>query len=131
MSRIESIIGMMESVITIAAILVAGFWTYLLFIRRRQRYPRAQISHSVHHKHLTSDGRILHITTGIKNLGEILLSIMSVEIRIQQVYPVHDRIKEQIDQGHDIVENGDTEVAWPLLDERKTERAKDQFEIEP
>ena len=42
-----TIITLAKDVLTGAAIILGGIWTYMLFIRTRQKYPRANITHGL------------------------------------------------------------------------------------
>jgi len=45
--------------ITSITVVFAGFWTYKLFVKRRQKYPHANITHRAEHWSISSDKTLL------------------------------------------------------------------------
>lgn len=118
-----------QGVITSGAIIVSGFWACHLFVRRRQKYPRASISHHIAHVALEEGKLLLCVSTNITNLGEILLSLVRIETRIQQVLPLPHEVQACIALNGNPVPAGATEVSWPILDSHEVELKS--YEIEP
>ncbi len=124
---------------TIAAIVVGGIWAYLLFIRRRQKYPRAALTHHIVHRRISHDELpddkvLLRVGLVIENPGEVLLSLISGETRVQQVEPWPKWFLEKVKNGEDPVEEGQTEVNWPYAGEpgeRLLQFEKKEREVEP
>ena len=77
----------LESVATILAILIGGVWTYILFIKNREKFPKADITHSIEKINRKNDV-IVRLTIEIKNLGKVKLPVKSGEVRLQQIKPV-------------------------------------------
>jgi hypothetical protein len=124
----KDVIDGIEALFTIIAIIVGGVWTYMLFIKRRQQYPRADITHKIINIPLTNGKTLLRVKTIISNPGEVLLTLASGETRVQQILPLSDDITADIAVGKDPVVEG-TEAGWPLLGRRVREGAP--CEIEP
>lgn len=120
-----------QSVFTIIAVLVGGIWGYWLFVKNRQRYPRAQIEHSVFHRAISDDKILLHVIVKVSNLGNVLLSLVSLDTRIQKILPSSDEFIESIRKGLDTVDEGEAEIEWPLIGSRELNLEKDKYEIEP
>jgi len=132
LSNLKDITEIARSFATVAAILVGGLWSYMLFVRTRQRYPRAKIKHEITHRALSDDKGLLHIAVNISNSGDVLLSVVSAQTRIQQVLPTPPEILDSVNQGLDPVQKGKTEIEWPLIGTtRKSHWAKGKREIEP
>jgi hypothetical protein len=68
-------IAIVESIATIAAIIVGGIWSYKIFIQKRQKYPRANIQHHISHRHIGNGKILLSIDVTITNDGEVLLPL--------------------------------------------------------
>ena len=117
--------------ITILAITLGGVWTYLLFVRKRQKYPRANIAHAMTVIDIGANKLLLHLTATISNTGDVLLTLVSAETRIQKVVPVMHDILESIGRGEDPVPAEESEVNWPLIAQRKSNWKKGEFEMEP
>jgi hypothetical protein len=129
--QIAQVVSLARDVATLAAIVVGGAWSYKLFIQKRQKYPRAGIEHQIAHKDLGDDAVLLHIAVRIYNVGEVLMSVVCSETRIQQVLPTPTELAASVKQGHDPVPAGQTEVEWPLLRSHKKVYTKGDCEIEP
>ncbi len=131
LSRFKDIAGIVESLAKVIALAVGGWWTYLLFVRKRQQYPRAKVTHTVIHKPLASGQRLLHVATNVTNTGEVLLCLVSGFTRIQQMSPPPSELVKCLRQGHDPVKQGETEYEWPSVGERKWDWQDHPHEVEP
>jgi flagellar biogenesis protein FliO len=47
LSDIKDIADVIQALFTSLAFIIGGAWTYLLFVRKRQRFPRAKIEHQI------------------------------------------------------------------------------------
>ncbi len=121
----------LQSLFTVAAIVVGGIWTYLLFVRKRQRFPCANITQQIWHYPLSDRKVLLRVTVRICNKGEILLSLASGFTRVQQVIPCSADLCKSIGEREDAADQSEPEVEWPLLAEQKPAFAKGKREIEP
>jgi len=120
-----------ESLATIIALITGGIWGYLLFIKRRQKYPRANVTHFIIHKPLSEDYVLVHVDLSISNSGEVLLSLLTTETRIQQILPVPSEVLDLVNSGIDPVKESETEIEWPLLTLRSCKWKKGEKELEP
>ena len=126
-----TIITLAKDFLTGVAIILGGIWTYILFIRTRQKFPRANIIHDIKHLSLPNDKTLLHIDIRLSNVGDVLLSLASGEVRVQQVLPLPDELANIIEKGEDPVKDEEREIEWPLIGERSCSWKKDDFEVEP
>jgi len=124
-------IDLIEAIFTILAIIVGGVWGYWLFVKNRQRYPRANVSQSIIHKDLGNKKTLLHVDVLITNIGNVLLEIISLKTKASQILPLPGDIKKTITDGQDPVLEGETEVDWPIIDSREEQFEKSECEIEP
>jgi hypothetical protein len=113
---------------TIVAMVVAGFWTWLLYVRQRLRFPRAQVDIAVDHAELVTDKRLVHIAIRIVNVGTVVLKPQFAEARVRQVVPVVRAIAATFRAGCDPIPQGKEELEWPVIVSRKWSPA---CEIEP
>ena len=120
-----------QAAATSIGILVGGLWTYFLFVRKRQRFPRANISHQVFYKRISEGKALLNVETVITNSGDVLLCLESGFVRVQQILPIPEAIGSTIEQGRDPVAEDGREVDWPLLSTRTFTWAKGKAEVEP
>jgi hypothetical protein len=130
-SQFKEVVDIIQSAVTVIAMIVGGIWSYWLFVKNRQRYPRAGIAHHITHRRIGNDKLLLHVSVAISNVGDVLLSLVSLETRIQQVLPLSDKVLEVINKGQNPVSEGETEVAWPLIDSQKLELERGDCEVEP
>ncbi len=131
LSMMKLIAHTIQAAVTAGALVVGGVWSYWLFVQNRQRYPRAGIVHRITHRHIGNDKLLLHVGVTVSNLGNVLLSLIALETRVQQVLPLPDDVLEAIDKGQDPVPEGKTEVAWPLIASHKSKLQKGECEVEP
>jgi hypothetical protein len=120
---------LIESIVTVVAILVGGIWSYFLFVQNRQRYPRANVQITVTHKKIPNKKILIHVKVAISNIGNILLSIVSLETRLQCVLPISTEL-EGLTKGK-LLLNGETEIEWPLIDSYERTFNNGDYEIEP
>lgn len=121
----------LAAVMTAFGIGAAGTWTYLLFVKQRQRYPSAVLEQKVVQKQLSPQHRLVHVAISVRNSGTVLLSLRSAEARLQQVTPVPETIASSLERGEDPVLEGNTEIEWPLIDLREWSWAAGEAEVEP
>jgi hypothetical protein len=132
LNTVKDLFDIAQALATVIAIGVGGAWSYLLFVRTRQKYPRAKLEHKITHRNIPDGKILLHVGVTISNEGDVLLSLISTQTRIQKVLPVADHILDSIKKGEDPVEEGKTEIEWPLIgSSRKSEWEEGQREIEP
>ena len=131
MSAATDIFQIFEAAATVIAIIVGGYWTYILFVKRRIDFPRSNIEHRVTHRIISDRKLLLHVDVTISNVGDTLVQLVSGEMRIQQMVPPPEEVLTSLNEDRTPVEDGRTEVDWPLVDSRKITWAEGQFEIEP
>lgn len=130
-SKIEYIADIILVAVTVIAIIIGGTWSYWLFVKNRQKFPRASIAHRITHRHIADGKLLLHVNVIISNTGDVLLSLIHLETRIQQLLPLPAGILDSINKGQNPVPEGETEVAWPLIDSQELEFKEGECEIEP
>ena len=118
-----------QLVVTIGAILIGGLWTYLLFVRKRQKFPRASVTHRVAFEPVDDQKLLLRATVVIANKSEVLLSINHGDIWVQHVMPWPEMAAKAPIDGDKAEKK--TELDWPILGERLLDDSKDRWELEP
>ena len=129
-SSVSAWVSVGKDFVTGLAIIVGGWWSYNKFIKRREKYPRSKITHSIMHISLTNDKVLLHITVNISNEGDVLLSLKSAETWIQQVLPLSGETGKLVKSGNDPVLKERREIEWPLLRSRDA-LSSEGLQIEP
>jgi hypothetical protein len=120
-----------QAAATIVALIVGGAWTYILFIRKRQRFPRATLDHVVTVTELSPEFLLVHLDVRIQNVGEVLLELRYSDIQLRRIIPLDAEVAETLREGKDPVQDGNSEVDWPGIGRRECNWEKNPREIEP
>lgn len=132
LSMLKTFFEILESALTGIAIIVGGFWTYKMFVKKREKYPRASINHCIIEKNLNNGKKLVHLFIEIKNIGSVLLSLERYDVRISQVIPLDNELAHKISKNDDPVDGEYHEIFWPLLFNRlKKFQGDDICELEP
>lgn len=116
---------------TVVALVVGGIWTYMLFVQKRQKFPRARMAHQIWLLPLGSDHQVLTVRVRLSNVGDVLLSLESAEVRVQQLSPVPVDLVQAVRKGKDLTSPDDPEANWPEVGYREFTWESGSFEIEP
>lgn len=65
----------LQSVLTIVALFVGGWWTWRAFVRGRQGYPRCDITLHGTHRALDDGSTLLHVQVSLRNHGSVLAEL--------------------------------------------------------
>ena len=130
-SSVREFFEVVESIVTSGALIAAGIWSYLLFVKRRQRFPRAKISHEVICRPAFGDKWLIHVVVTIDNIGEVLLELEEGFVRVYQMLPVPKSLADVVEAGDDPVSKGEAEIDWTDLGTREFYWQEAEQEIEP
>jgi len=112
---LKDFISIIQPLLTMSAIIWGGVWSYMLFIRKRQVAPRANIEHSITYKSLTANKSLLHLTVKITNIGNVLIVLKDADIRLQKISPIAPELLEYIEQGEVPLLKYSNEGDWPKI----------------
>lgn len=129
-SSITDWIGVGIQAATLLAIIVGGAWTYRTFVRTRQKYPRATVTHLIQDKQIARDMVLLHLTEIIENRGEVLLPVPFVITRVQQVLPLPRQVIGELREARQ-ASTEKTEIGWPWLHKFERQLTEERCELEP
>ncbi len=127
----QTVVAIVADLTTTVAVAVAGIWTYLLFVKNRERYPRAAIEQIASPLLLDDQSSLVRVQIRVSNIGKVLLPIEDLECRLQQVLPVVDAVKARIQANGSLVIGAANDVDWPMLSEARWRYRKGHSEIEP
>jgi len=131
--EIKDLSAAVQSIIISIGVIFGGWWTYWIFYKNRQIYPRANISHEISHKTGIGDRIYLRVAVKISNDGNVVIRLNNCDIRIQQIKPVNDDINKSV-KGHcqkkKREEFWDNEIKWPTIDRINGCWEKEKIEIE-
>lgn len=127
LSTLKDIATIVQSVITVAAVILGGIWTYWLFVRKREKYPSAKIEHRISHRPIANGKILLSIDATVINSGDVLLALVSGNITVSQMLPPQDELLDILNTSE-----GDWVTSWhPLVPIVNPIGQKGQLEIEP
>ena len=113
--RKKELIELLQSVITIAAIVVGGIWTYRLFVEQRALKPHLNIQHAVVARVISPGVAWLHLTVTLANSGDSLVSLHKADVRVQQILPLGPSIQAALNARKTRVGRKNNLVPWPGL----------------
>jgi hypothetical protein len=117
-----------QATLTGVAIVVAGIWTYRLFVKQREPYPKANVEHRVAHWKL-GERTVVRLTVRITNVSGVVLSLPILQARLQQLLPMSSGTIDELLALE--VPTGESEIPWPLLAERTCDWSDALREVEP
>lgn len=127
----KNLAEIVQAFTTSLALLVAGIWTYLLFIRQRLGFPKLDMDLAIDDVTLPEGQRFVHAQLRLTNVGGVVVALDRAELRLRQVVPIIDKLKPVIVAGYDPVPDGKTEIEWPMIAGREWAWKAGEFEIEP
>jgi len=129
LSYYKDIFSIIRSSTTIIALVIAGIWTYTLFIKGRKKYPRASITSESWSKTIQNKARLISLNMSIHNSGEVLINIEYTQTIIYKIHPIDDNLMRKISINNKDLDK--TYFDWEILNEKETSWEKDNLEIEP
>jgi hypothetical protein len=127
----ESLSSSAESITTIIALVIGAWWTYLIFIRKREKYPRVQTTHSLLVLGELAGRDLVRVSVKLENVGDVLLSLAKGLVRVQIVRPVPSIWQAQVENGATLQRTEEYEFQWPLWDEFPLAWGEAGYRIEP
>ncbi len=124
LERLQSVTGVVQSIITILAVLVAGTW----FVVQREGVPKVIVAHTITHRQINRDEIWLHVTITVANPGKRRIRVEFGTVRVLQILPLHKDILAMKAQGKHLIPVYQSQVVWPLIDQREI---KEKVGIEP
>lgn len=130
-SNAKDISEIIRNYATCIAFAVAGFWAYLTFVRKREKYPRANVTHRIIHKKIDDKRILLKVTIDIHNTGATVMHLDRRLVRVQQMFPWPMADLELVCLKKERTEEQESEIQWPLLGEVDLSGKEQRCEIEP
>ena len=103
---------------TTIAIIVAGVWTYRLFIEQRTAEPRPRVTQEVTHHPLTADTTLLHVVFRVENIGHVKMDLGPALTIVRQVSPPDSGFVSALRARRPYHADDSTRVLWPILAKR-------------
>lgn len=118
------------STLTAISLIAAAIGSYILFIRDRQRFPRANVTHRLF-DWPAGDMRMVRGVVRVENVGTVMIEVGNIRGVLTQILPLPDDVASAVASGVDPVDKESTEVLWDTLGDRFKDFRKDACEIEP
>lgn len=119
----------LKSAISILAIIVAGLWTWKLFVQNRENKAKADIQVTVEVIPLPLEKNLVKPVITIKNLGKVVLKTEYMQMSLSRIIPLSPEIEKMVKTDNsDIVYEGKNRVEWPVIANREW---NNPFTIEP
>jgi len=97
-ARKESI-GAVKDLLTICALFVGGYWTWMLYREFREAYPQLSIEQSVTFRRLSTDKVLAVVDVGTTNTGRTLIKPLVGWFAVDQILPLTDEQLGQLKPG--------------------------------
>lgn len=131
LSDVESIAAAAESIITVFALLVGGWWSYQLFVRKREKYPRAKTTHSLCSLGRVPGKKLIRVSVKVENAGGVLLMLDKGTVCIYTVQPLPEDWHISALAGKTPPRGDHCEFEWPLVEEFELNWQAGNYRIEP
>jgi len=130
----KDIVATLQSVFTVAAIIVGGVWTFFLFIHNRLDRPRLQITQRISHIPISNDRNLLLVDEILSNPSSVLLDLKNGGVRVVQIAPLPAAARIKVATNQHLVDSDKNKAGnvWRIIEERHhVWDVKNQLEIEP
>jgi hypothetical protein len=134
LSTVKDTADTAKSIAEIIGLVVGGCWTWLLFVKNRQDYPRAKVTHTISRFALPNGSRLLRVKCTVTNIGPVFLRLDSTFTWVQQMLPLPTDFQTALDAKKDplaALGPSDSEYGWPVVAERKCDWKASPREVEP
>ncbi|MDX1479462.1 MAG: hypothetical protein R3301_17230 [Saprospiraceae bacterium] len=122
LEQLEQLFGGLESLATIIALIIAGIWTYRVFIRNRQNKPRAIVEHQVYCWEQAPGSALVHVVVRVRNISDLLIQIARGKVEVSIMTPDVDGLQRT---------SSGTEYQWPFTYPHPFDWSAQPHEIEP
>lgn len=129
-NQIETLVNIIKEIATIFALIIGGIWSYMLFVKKRQIYPRAKIEHQIQYQLVGEKKLLLSVDVFISNNSDVLLSLESWNLDVKQMLPPRGELLQYADRK-DANIKGVQILDWTILAKRNDQWDRGRFEIEP
>jgi hypothetical protein len=118
-------VALVQSMVTIFAVFVGGWWSYRLFIEQREQYPHANVEFKLSDIAFSERVNLLRVGIELTNVGRSLIEIEKTIIRVQQILPSLPCPQDEacavreVDEALNHVERQRDRFPWMLIAERE------------
>lgn len=96
----DKIVEFLNHLLTAVGVVIGAFWTYHLFVKNRQKYPKAEIEHKIEIRDILDENfQLITLLITVKNISQILLPVEEYSVEIFQILPAID-LKDKNEKGY-------------------------------
>lgn len=126
----DKIVEFINHALTGVGVVVGAFWTYHLFIKNRQKYPKAEIEHKIEIREILDENfQLITLLVTVKNISQILLPVEEYSVEVFQILPAID-LREKNESGY-FKQYKALELPNNTPIFKVTKKTKSNMEIEP
>jgi hypothetical protein len=126
----DKIVEFLNHLLTAVGVVIGAFWTYHLFVKNRQKYPKAEIEHKIEIRDILDENfQLITLLITVKNISQILLPVEEYSIEIFQILPAID-LKDKNEKGY-FNQSKSLELPNNSSIFKVTKKTKSNMEIEP
>ena len=85
-----------RTLVEIGAILTAGLWAYVSFVRERHGYPMTSSEHEITDLRLDGERTLLRVCVTLHNNGRVLVPLRIADIFVRQIRPFPSELERAI-----------------------------------
>lgn len=113
-SRARNIFSVIQSFVTIIALVTAGIWAYFRFRVFRTLQPHLYIEHRSTHRSLSSSYIHIEVTAILHNTSRVEIELERGVAIVQEVGPISDGEAESLNEEA-LKDEADPGILWPII----------------
>lgn len=127
----ETLWQVLSDAATAIAVFLGGIWAYRVYVQKRQRFPRAEVRHSVEEIPLSAGRHLLRVTVHIENKGDVLLRVADGDVRVAPVLPLTDASDESLRARGSTIPYSSARFPWLVKWKCEWKDGESSIEVEP
>ena len=115
--QVVQLIGALESLATVLALLIGGFWTYRRFIRQRKGYPLIEFCVDINFVGCKDEYWVVELTATLENKGRARQEIREIDFELDAILSddpiqISNKFKGQVFFPHKIAKGTWLSSGW-------------------
>ena len=128
--RARNIFSVIQSFVTVIALVTAGIWAYFRFRVFRTLQPHLYIRHRVTHRYLSESYLHIELTAIVRNTSRVHVELERGVAIVQEVAPISDAEAESLnEQAFD--EDAAPWIPWPIIGRMQRAWQEPNLVVEP
>jgi len=112
LEQFEQLAGSIESLATVVALLIGGFWTYRKFIRQREDFPHIDFSVDLRFVAVQGDTWVVEVIAWLENKGKVQHRISDFYFELAYLKNSDELIDAQEYGGQLLFPNNAIKASW-------------------